>query len=769
MEIDVIRFLDAKTTPETKRVKAGEGVKKKRKKKQAKVEKANIKSEREKQALEIVQKLIANEVALIEQEKQRFTKLRSEFNLSIRVAGTKDPATLTLYEEVGPAYTRVIEGYDALFIERGKQLIRLEKDSTETRARYAKVKRKLISAEKELATQDEEGLRIIAAWMSVREKEGQELPKREKVNRLSSEERRYLRDKAALYKQLYDEATSQGVASIEVNARIEKYTNRKANLKAQKQLLAAQEEAFKKETGRLKSQFHTFKSRNSYVLRPLVNIVELPSTTTTTIEIEIIEEKEEEPLLMEEEIGGGDESELSETEGSLIVVDRTNDIREKLSAANYDALTTQFSEPYQELYLAPLLRMYKLNRRLAIQEEALDYIALLLDTRGEVIATLYQKLLERTTKEPDSALEPILLYLESVKPPLEIGDIERKLKNLVKREPLLSKLKFLNAINRFIHDEQDEVEEEEEEAVDITVIEEANITNEGEEEGKGYVRLIETEAGDMQIVENGKIFDVAEVLRESVKAQILLASYEVSDTTSIDDYSNRACIYRARHKRKDTPLIIKINVSRGTQDKVEAQIHQLLGSTMGFVKLETFSELAHFPSSLFTPCRNIKDSYKKVFLYVMEDVPLSFSQVIERLTHKDKLCVLLDILDALRVAKLNYGIEYNNLNLANIRFTQAKSDATTRSYPEAGAECDSLYHVSLIDFGFASLNPAMPVEQRKLLANDDFNAFYNLVNLHELEISPQVTETLNKLLDDSRKRSNRPTILFTALMRSLKK
>lgn len=744
MSEDIHLLLGVKTTPNVKEVadKGGEGIKKKREKKRSKEEKAKKKKERLAQALEAVRGLISNETAIIEIEKKKFTTVKDEFNILVRLRRRDDERTQVLYDEAGPIYRRVIELYDALFIERDSQLVNMTKDEDDRNDAYSKVKRKLINAQAEQKTLDEQGINIAKKWAIEREKQ---IPAREKANRLSSAERHYLKNQAELYKTLYDEATQNLDRSLKVSARVTKYANRKAKLKAEKQLLQDQLNAFNNETIRLKAQLSTFKSRNAYVLKSLDDIFKARRDREEVEGGEIIMQVEEEPVIeivteKEREMSVDLLADLSETDESVVIVENMNDIRDLLVKGNFTTLSERFNQPYQELFLAPLIRMYQQKRVLAIQEEALKYIGLLLDTRGEVIATLYEMLLQRKT--PEAMIE----YLENEG--VEVPELQKKLNHLIEREPLLTKAKLLAAINRFIYDEEDEEEDEDK-----------------EDEDAGFVELIENEKGDMQIVENRVIYDVAEVIREAFKVKALMKPYEVLNSAPITEYSNRACIYSAKHRKKGTSLIVKITPFRNNEtDKTEAQIHQLLGATPGFVRLETYSELAHFPSEIFNECSKIFDPYEKVFLYVMQDVPLSFSDAVGFFNIEDKFCFLFEVLEALYTAKLKHGIEYNNLSLANIRFEEVEH---SRFYVEFDTECQSPYRATLIDFGFATIDPMMSQEQRSRLSGEDFNAIYNLINLEELEIFPRITASLNNMLDEARRRSNRASVSFPDLIRLL--
>lgn len=705
--------------------KRPEGVIKKKKKREASTISKKKKKNRQARLLKEAEKLANDPLAPIELEKKHFTKVKDELNRLVKL-GHRDEHVIDLHKEIGPLYQKVIALYEALFSERAHELTRLQEEERLARESYDSVKRKLIKIVKEAEAQNKEGIVIVNRWITLKETPIV-MPVREKETRLSSSERRFLRDQATLYKSLYDDATSDIEAYSTLRTRTKKYTKYKAELKARKDLLGEELNTFEMEGRRLKAQFRTFKSRNKVFIEPFENLLK-------NSEPEI-----EQPLIMEVE--AEDVSELSETEESLIIMDRMTEIREKLIDGNFTTLHEEFNTPYQEFFLDPLIRMYERKQIKAIQEVSPTLISLLIDPRSEVIVTLYHMIIGPPQEK--STFEQLVAYLNSIEPPIEIENMIPKLQYLLKREPLLIKHRFLDALSQFIYDSGD--------------IEEVMET----EENPSIVQLISsTETGDMEIIDHGK-----SVAAEAYEAEILLSPYQVIDASPITKHSSRACIYRVREKEFGTPLIVKVSPYK----EEESYVHQLLARTPGFVQLEQLFEMAHFPSDIFTSCNNVKHLYNRVSLFVMQDVPLTFNEVTPFFNDEDKFCLLYELLEALRIAKLTHGIEYNNLNLANIRFLESEP----RLYAENGVECHSHYRVTLIDFGFASLGPDMLTVQRKVLAHDDLNAFSRLINHENLQISPQLTDILNTVLLSAtdRKRTQWPDngIPFTHIMNVISK
>lgn len=678
----------------------GSGIQKRSKRqKTAKEKRKKRKEYREKAKRALIERL-----GQVEKEKLRFTEKKSLLNRLLQLPTTSNEELVPLLDEARTLYRTVIALYDTLFQERLVQEAARKEALAEAEERYEKTKRRLIEVRKEREQQDAAGKRIVARYTTfLNEPDVLKPPERKKPDRLSREERAYLKKQAAFYNELYKEASADVEAEIKLKERIESLTEKRAHLKAKKQLVQEEKEEERQEEKRLRAQLSTFTGRNAYVEKSLDELRRGRNTT-----IIIAEEQEEEEageglslldMALEEAEGVEEDDSLSETTESDQLVLQMNDIRERLVDANYTSLSLQYNKPYQALFLEPLIEMYRNNDKTRISQEAMDLVAYLVDTRGETMATLYEMLWNETS------LEALLAYVSQV---IAHNKVERLWRDSAK---LHTPIALMRRINAFLYDE-----------------------DEGEDEESENPPLIQREVS------------AEERLVEERKAVVHFAPYQFLEPEPIQGaYS---CVYRALLRQEDDKaLSIKI-IPVDDQESSQPQVHQLLADTPGFAKLVELFRLEHFPHTLFPPCAYAKRRglYEPVTISITEYVPFAYHDAVVNFDDNDRFSALFELLIALETAKKLYGIQHNNVSLRNLRFNSVYSMRRYRLATDQEVFSTSQYRVTLIDFGHASFDLEMAPQRRFLLENDDFNSFYRLATRPDMHISDSLTNTLRRVM-----------------------
>ena len=661
------------------------GIKKKKKKKKKKVGESGDKSMEE-------------QLEYIEEKKKIFTGYKKDLLALYRLGETEkeDETTAKLGEKFRTLYFTVLGLYVKLMNERNNFERTLQRKRDEATSAYEAIKLEYIQKRTELSQQETEADEIMARWSKFREEKRKPPKHATGEKRFSREERIFFKNQALFYQTLYDDIDRETQKKAELDENIEALAKKKNEYRTKKKNFKIACDDFRAETIRVSHNQSNFKTRNASIVanKGLINREEDM--------INVIDDEEAE----EEQIAKEEEEDLSDTEESMLLDNQISRVRAMLESGDFLALRKKFSEPYQEYFLAPLIRMYKMNQADAIAQFSLDLILLLIDEHGSLITELAELLVVQPVD-----VTKIVTRLEGAR----ITDLKRKLLTLVARTPNMSKLQLYDAIHRFINDDD------------------SLFSNE-----------IEVEEVDKPWISDTFIDP-----REELKIQTLFSSYDVIETTDLLS-SHRSCVYQAIESETGQPVLIKIvpdseNRNLATEEKA----YQLLGNMDGFAATKELFTISSFPHTVLRPCPRIKRAALNghMHVYVTEYVPLSFHTAIDTLDNKEKLCVLIDILAALREAKLKYGIQHNQLTLENIRFVEeAITEDNPRIHTLSGRriiKCFTTHHAKLIDFSMVSLESAMSGEERALLSGLDYESFYRLATqIPEMYVSDKVSKIM---------------------------
>ncbi len=596
----------------------------------------------DKRRLETLERLAGDQLAQIDSQLKQFSAKKKEFNSLAGKGGRRDKYVADLHREAQALYISLLNLYREYERDRAAQRIEVRTQFESVSNRYEKAKAKVIKMTKESEAQAKESLRIVKRWNTLR-REMKVPAERKNAIALSDREIAFLSEQAILYNSLSTDAEINRDVSNEVKRLLTEYTKRKAKLKAEKKLYSNQLQELNKEIPRILNVISVFIFRNKHFLQPL---------DEAAIQAQLLEQRrrgrgqdDEQNLMgMNDETSQVDvdadyDSVLSETEESQSLVQRMDIIKEKLTVGEFTALREEFNTQSESFYLEQLIRMYHLKQRLVIESESIMLIALLIDPKSDIIATLYSKMIAGASKEE------LLTYIESVQLPVVIADIDKKLERLIRRETVLNKIKLLVAITHFINDEEDDSEQDEN-LIDVLEPLEiircptttATTTTTGDSPSMVAEQEIVIDTSESAII------TTEEEVEGSFKAQVLFAPYEITDANPGADYEGilNGCVYRGVERETRLPVMIHIAYV-SDNSTTEREVTQLLTEIAGFVKLVELFELPHFPVCLLTPCTNIKQVYTPVDVYIFEDLPLALSDVMSLLTVNDKFCILFEI------------------------------------------------------------------------------------------------------------------------------
>ena len=362
-------------------------------------------------------------------------------------------------------------------------------------------------------------------------------------------------------------------------------------------------------------------------------------------------------------------------------------VEAQLSRGDYEALLNAYDQAHQEYFIKPLIQMYQMknvNEIGLFSSSLIDLLVLPVPTEA---ITFYEKLLsdDYISKE----------------------DIPRRLWPLVPKIHSMSKIEAFTEIMLLIDDKNKEAEEE----ANTVLISDIFISEQTE-----------------------KI--------ERRKAELLFAPYQLTKREAAESLSQFACVYIAQTTQEQVAITMVLNRS-DAQDT----IYELLAEKQGFALLIQLFRLEIFPYTIVDPCPLLRNHlYTPTGVYVTEFLEMTLERMVGMFEPHDKFCVLFELIASLQYAKLNYGIEHNQLDLLNIRVKRV--DDLSRVYKTVNGsiiECRSSYHVTLVDFSKASMNPDMVDEERQLLIGLDYLAFYRVATIQEMLFSDHLIESLPAL------------------------
>lgn len=308
----------------------------------AKLKKKKKKEEKSTACRKKLSKKLLEDLSPLDVEKARLT----EHKLRLNALDKNDPETVKLRKEMQELYRNIVTLYEKVLAQWEIEISTLGSSITEIQAEYDLADYNF----NEMLIQREEHNKVGAAITQKLLAHSSVRPlHREGKLRLSREERKFLKDEALFYKELYEEAT-QDIEQEIFFKDVKKMSIEELNtLTYKKERLSADLSCYESEKKRIRARFRDFNYNNKQLA-----------------EIIIVDEQEEAPQLR---------------------------VKAQLGDDNYDAVTKEYDQLYQAYFLTPLIHMYRMKNVNEIARFSTILIDLLVNPLSAKVIEVYEMLL----------------------------------------------------------------------------------------------------------------------------------------------------------------------------------------------------------------------------------------------------------------------------------------------------------------------------------------------------------------------------------------
>lgn len=374
-----------------------------------KKEKSQKSEKREKRRQKELSEKLVKDLTPLDIEKARFTEHKIRLSAHLKSEEDRnDPETVKLLEETRELYRNVVTLYEQVLAQWDTEITGLEASIAEIQSVLELAQYNL----KEMRVLREQHNKVGGTIMEKLFAHDCVRPMHQEGKlRLSRDERKFLKEEALFYKELYEEATRDVEQEMVFND-AEKASIEEINtLTTNKERLSADLQGYRTERKRVKQRFSDLKYRNKQLNEPLL----LGNNDILTIE-----EEEEEEMRVETQLMDG----------------------------NYDALVREYDQAYHAYFLTPLIEMYQMNHVNEIARFSSILINLLVNPSSAKVVAFYEMLLTRDD--------------------LTNEDIPPRLSSLIPTIHSMSKIEAFTEIMRLITSDDDDEEEKAGENLFIT-------------------------------------------------------------------------------------------------------------------------------------------------------------------------------------------------------------------------------------------------------------------------------------------------------------